>query len=382
MKSNIFIPKKINVGYQNRSDTYTKKLAYVIYYDEKGKLRKETSWNSWRDDKIEPQEFDNEPTSGFVLNKKVGDYSNGWDHRQAYVRIYDPRNFEFEITVENLLYILENTSAIKGKGLEGDFVYGWDGKDLILIPTSSPDYEQLAKYNDILHNAETIKAKDLITGGTYMTKQNEKYVYIGRYERWDYDYISYKNYDKEWKNKGKEYFFCELDEDGELYFRHMKSINKKIVSLIDGNCISNYADISEKLEHKSEYSPVDDSKDEYIKYTLKEFTDYINSESWWCKAFTEITNGKRYSYGITKKDDGLFTCDTNNRYGYNLESDIETRFRQEEYEDKDYRYYCTSNTITKKRMMPISIEELYEKLQPHYLNKYLANGKFYERIEG
>ena len=38
MKSNIFIPKKINVGYQNRSDTYTGKLAYVIYYDEKGSV--------------------------------------------------------------------------------------------------------------------------------------------------------------------------------------------------------------------------------------------------------------------------------------------------------------------------------------------------------
>lgn len=30
MKSNIFIPKRINVGYQNRSGTYTGKLAYII----------------------------------------------------------------------------------------------------------------------------------------------------------------------------------------------------------------------------------------------------------------------------------------------------------------------------------------------------------------
>ena len=107
MKSNIFVPKIINVGYQNRSGTYTGKLAYVIYYDEKGKLRKEASWNSWRDEKIPNEEFDNVPTTGFVLNKKVGDYSSGWDHRQAYCRVYDPRNFEFEITIENLLYILE-----------------------------------------------------------------------------------------------------------------------------------------------------------------------------------------------------------------------------------------------------------------------------------
>lgn len=133
MKSNIFIPKKINVGYQNRSGTYTGKLAYIIYYDEKGVLRKERSWNGWRDEDIPNDEFDNEPTEGFVLNKKAGDYSTGWDHRQAYCRVYDPRGFEFEITIENLLYILANANCYKGKGLEGEFVYGWSGKDLVLI---------------------------------------------------------------------------------------------------------------------------------------------------------------------------------------------------------------------------------------------------------
>ena len=73
INTTIYVPKKIKVGFDNRSDTYTGKLAYVIYYDEKGKLRKETSWNSWRDENIEPEEYDNEPMSGFVLNKKVGD---------------------------------------------------------------------------------------------------------------------------------------------------------------------------------------------------------------------------------------------------------------------------------------------------------------------
>lgn len=31
MNSNIFIPRKIKVGFNNRKDTYTGKLAYVIY---------------------------------------------------------------------------------------------------------------------------------------------------------------------------------------------------------------------------------------------------------------------------------------------------------------------------------------------------------------
>ena len=51
MKTSIFVPNKIHVGYQERSDTYTGRLAYVIYTDEKGKLRKENSWNGWRDKK-------------------------------------------------------------------------------------------------------------------------------------------------------------------------------------------------------------------------------------------------------------------------------------------------------------------------------------------
>ena len=70
----IFIPNKINVGYQNREGTYTGKLAYVIYYEERGKLRKETSWQNWRDENIPNNIYENVPTDGFVLNKKVGDY--------------------------------------------------------------------------------------------------------------------------------------------------------------------------------------------------------------------------------------------------------------------------------------------------------------------
>ena len=138
----IFIPNKINVGYQNREGTYTGKLAYVIYYDERGKLRKETSWQNWRDENIPNNIYENVPTEGFVLNKKVGGYKSDWNFRQTYSRIYDPRGFEFEITMENLLWILECCSSIKGKGLEGEFVYGFAGKDLILVPVDSPDYQK------------------------------------------------------------------------------------------------------------------------------------------------------------------------------------------------------------------------------------------------
>jgi len=131
--SKLNIPPTIKVGFQNRKGTYTGKLAYIVYVDDKGKLRKERSWEGWRDKKIDALELDNEPLSGFVLNKKVGDYSSRWGGRRAWMRIYDPRGFEFEIGVENLVFILEECSAIKGKGLEGEFVYAWDRADLVLF---------------------------------------------------------------------------------------------------------------------------------------------------------------------------------------------------------------------------------------------------------
>lgn len=51
------VPDRIKVGYVKRGDTYTGALAYVIYFDAKGVLRKEKSWETWRDKKLEPQEF-------------------------------------------------------------------------------------------------------------------------------------------------------------------------------------------------------------------------------------------------------------------------------------------------------------------------------------
>jgi hypothetical protein len=36
---------------------------------------------------------------------------------------YMTRGFEFEISIPNLLYILQECTSTKGKGLDGEFVY-------------------------------------------------------------------------------------------------------------------------------------------------------------------------------------------------------------------------------------------------------------------
>ena len=182
MNNSLTIPDNLQVGFNNRSDTYTGKLAYVVYKDTKGVLRKEKSWMGWCDTKIPKEIYKNEPMSGFVLNRDVGgtrgSYSS-WDARIEKVRVYDPRGFEFEIDIPNLLFILQECSSIKGKGLEGEFVYAWSGPNLVLLPVDCQEYRESTKFNQL--QTEKVAAKDMVIGCSYYTKKRQNVVYLGKH---------------------------------------------------------------------------------------------------------------------------------------------------------------------------------------------------------
>lgn len=178
MTSQLYIPKRIKVGYQKRTDTYTGRLAYVIYWDDTGKLRKETSWESWRSKGIAAEEFDNVPTEGFVFHKDVKRYN--WSHfssRRTLIRVWDPRGIEFEITTENLIGIL-TCSDVSKRGLVGSFVYAWAGPELVLLPTSSEEYQHASTYTAL--QSQKVLAKTLVVGAAYKTKKEQDVVYLGR----------------------------------------------------------------------------------------------------------------------------------------------------------------------------------------------------------
>lgn len=296
MRDTIFIPKVINIGYQNRNDTFTGKLAYVVYTDEKGTLRKQASWDSWRDKDIEPDTFDNTPTSGFVLNKKVGDTKSHWNFRQAYCRVYDPRGFEFEIAFENLLYILENTNSIVGKGLDGAFVYGWDGKELVLLPTCSPDYKEIEEYTKAMYSDTVIKGKDLVMGYTYKGKDGALYMYLGKY----LTYSKIYHYNEPSLDIGNHFWFAKFDDVQSLnsfdinelqrnYSVHMicrKSIPAKfLISIYDSNVSPYLSDCVNYIDGTQELSPIDKDSIKVKFFTEEEWEDYIqqlmNHPSWW-----------------------------------------------------------------------------------------------------
>jgi hypothetical protein len=352
--SNFFIPKRINVGFQDRSDTYTGKLAYIIYFDAKNKLRKETSWNGWRNENLGNEIYDNEPTSGFVLNKKVGDYVAYWNHRQAYVRIYDPRGFEFEITISNLLYILENATSTKGKGLEGDFVYGWDGKDLVLIPCEAPDYVELVKLNELRHSDKKITAKQLKIGGTYRSRENQELIYMGKYDEYKYGKT---------KKAKPQFWFYQRGEYG--YFHTMATVGGKLVEVISEEAVEDYAELFEKMESRSDYSPIKEEATVYQPYTFEEFEKKFENNRHWCSVFTEFDNVdgrfERQSIGLNH----------NNKYYYYKRELVERKTGYYSWNQK------TEMVVQSVCKYVDTLKEVFDAIKPCRKLQYLENGKFY-----
>lgn len=400
----IFVPKKVNVGFQNRKDTYTGKLAYVIYFDETGKLRKEPSWQGWRDKQIPNEIYDNEPIEGFVLNKKVGGDRYSWNPRQTYTRVYDPRGFEFEITIPNLLWILENCNCIKGKGLEGKFVYGWEGTELLLIPVESPDYKEIEEKSQIRNNNEFIAAKDLVVGGTYETIEGEQYVYMGKFKPWDIEINRYKTksywggdgeyeypLDDSWKidkfnsykfigeldyyrskQKAKnEFFFIYLGEDGKHSPMYMSKATKKFVRLVS-ETRSDYPDMVDILNRYSDYSPEDLEADKMLELPFERFkkmADAAMKKYYW----------KDFSVG-KQKDSHLepVRVQWNNETNQWVISERVVKTR-EKYRGWSLVSLGTETVEEIEEKEFDSLEECYDYIHPFYGERYLKNGYLEKR---
>lgn len=242
----MFIPKRIKIGFQKREDTFTGKLSYIIYYDETNKLRKEASWNSWRDDSIETLEFDNVPQNGYIFNKGV-QRDGYWGSGRSVIRVYDPRDFEFEISVDNLMGLLMHSDVSKRDILE-KCIFAWDGKELVLLPVNSKEYEESVKYTE--KQDKKVSSKDLVKGYIYQEKKSDiQLTYIGYYEwfEWKSGYYEngqmVKNYNRSYEgyiytheSKGKKHVFF----DGKEFIA--KSVNN-ISEAISDSVVSNYSNL-------------------------------------------------------------------------------------------------------------------------------------------
>jgi hypothetical protein len=319
MDNQLFIPDKLKVGFCKRNDTYTGKLAYVIYFDKQGVLRKEKSWEGWRDKNIKPIEYENTPCEGFVLNKDVGGtrHSYGWDARMEKVRVYDPRDFEFEITIPNMLFILQHCDSNKGKGLTGKFVYAWSSSQLVLLPVDCEEYRQCLEYSDL--QGKGVKATEMVPGATYTTKKQKQMVYLGRFDRHflvkcDIKWEPNKQAEAAGKKKVHVFWSAEGKKKGTFYYlQDLKTIGQ----IVSSETHPEFSNLVEKYNKSAFGSPAVSillKPGEEVKYMhqyKRGSEPYERNENYW--AYEESpgifvvcedqTGHSRYDH-VTKKCDG------------------------------------------------------------------------------
>ena len=363
MNSHLFIPTKIRAGFQARKDTYTQKLAYIIYYDNKGKIRKEKSWEGWRDETIDPVEFDNTPTDGFTLNKDVKRYSGEWfSSTRTLIRVYDPRGLEFEITTENLIGVLMHTDCLK-RGLIGQFVYAWAGQELVLLPTNSEEYQGAVKYTSGL--SKKVKAKELVPGLCYSTKREGNVVYLGKF-----DYHSYKN---NWTATGpracqKRFIFSKADKTDDFFPKDSVDF---LAEPVNESPVSDYAARVEYFKGsfaankivKYELKPV--SFDPSVKTDPNEFykgREFLVQGRYFSKiggAAKEIHIEKEYNYNSQKRSyiqDGYTASDGN--YSLNLENGI-IQVCESQRDSYQYLRHYRQNVKTLEQIQSLTLYHLY-----------------------
>jgi hypothetical protein len=381
MKSQLIIPKKIKVGFNLRSDTYTGKLGYVIYHDGKT-WRKEKSWEGWRQkegvtvntshydgDKwiqeskvagsdVIPLEFENVPTEGFVLNKKAGGGSSGWNHRNTYCRVFDPRGFEFEVSIPNLLFILQEASSFKGKGLEGEFVYSWEGKDLVLLPVCCNEYKQSEAFTQLQTNK--IGVKNLTPGCSYKTKKQEDLIYLGKFSWYSLGYT--KDYENREVKEAKYHIFAREDDGYEI----LSSLTSLALKNNDIP-VSNYAELMDvfsknkcaskpvKIEDCAKTVDFGNSQSSsfhlpghyFLKSEKNVYDRYYITSEYKYEPYTSYHNERKsvfQGYVLTKYETLEFKDNLNirllkNNYNYNSygNTDSRKRYSKEEIEAMDFK---------------------------------------------
>lgn len=128
----LIVPNEIRYGLQERYDTYTKKLGFMMYANKpNGGYGQQVSFDSWRDKRIEPKDISNNYQLGFVLNKgHLNKYHFG---ASAKFRVFHPEGFEFEISLENLSLVMDNSIISYGE-IQVPCCIAWDGSNVYLLP--------------------------------------------------------------------------------------------------------------------------------------------------------------------------------------------------------------------------------------------------------
>ncbi len=158
------------------------------------KKRKATV-DGWSEKDLAPMDLDNKPTHGFKIVDTVSRYSTS----NKFFRVEDPRGFELEIDVNNLLDLIEHHTIVQGTIME-PLVWGRYGQGNYLVSGNSEEYKHyktgpvrvglnagdwfMNKAGNVLYRFEGRLAYNLVGSQVHrVDRDDRKYSYYG----WSYN---------------------------------------------------------------------------------------------------------------------------------------------------------------------------------------------------
>jgi len=155
-------------------------------------------------------EVTNEPRAGFRITKSISRGGGSWSGSNKVVRIEDPRGFELEISVDNLVKMMSMTTFVDGVCQE-ECVWGRDGANNVLLPVNSEPYKEA--FDTTTYRAKkAISLRDVNYGDTVELKKTEHFegltgIYMGSYHVYSMQTLSHSAELTRSNNKGRSYSY-------------------------------------------------------------------------------------------------------------------------------------------------------------------------------
>jgi hypothetical protein len=155
-------------------------FAFMTHYEDNAAGRKrQAQVDSWSRGKMNSTIIDNTPMIGFRVSR--GLRRLGWTHHATSVRIEDPRGFEVDISVSNMMMLTDNNLLENGEILR-ECVWGRDGGMNVLLPVNSSPY--LAATVNTERMASTVNSRSVALGDTVLLKNGQQGRYLGSMYPW------------------------------------------------------------------------------------------------------------------------------------------------------------------------------------------------------
>jgi hypothetical protein len=158
---------KSYVNFQRRPDD-TVPLGFMTYYETNApaafnKRKSAIDYYASYTNSSNPMNgiiVDNTPMIGFRISRSLRRL--GWHNQNTVIRIEDPRGFDIDITIANMIMLTDNNLLENGEILR-ECVWGRDGNVNVLLPVNSSPYMQAVANtarNGTHVNVRTVQAGD------------------------------------------------------------------------------------------------------------------------------------------------------------------------------------------------------------------------------